>query len=205
MAMNLKYDMPGNKELANGSGDAIANVGGTTMALTDAAGLFTADMVGGQVVVSGATDPDHDGTFEIIGYVDPTTITYTNYKSPATENPFSGSWSVNQLLPGGCLLAYDAAEVEDDELMLSGPAPGGPPGSWPNPGPNDVWSGPYGPEMVDWNNTSHPGAYGAGWSPPNQSLKYDSAIPAGWYTRVSRRDKYSRRDQEVVTINDPII
>ena len=111
--------------------------------------------------------------------------------------------------PGGCLLAYDAAEVEDDELMLSGPHTGAggsaPPVSWPNPGANDVWDGPFGPRLVDWTNATHPGAdmtFG-GWVPPNKALKYNSSIPAGWYTRVTRRDKYSRNRVTVPTINDP--
>lgn len=113
--------------------------------------------------------------------------------------------------PGGCLLAYDAAEVEDDTVMLSGPHSGAggsmPPAGWPNPGPNENWDGPYGPEMVGWTNGTHPGAdlTQGGWSPPNQSLKYDSSIPAGWYTRVSRRNKYSRRDVVVATINNPMM
>lgn len=113
----------------------------------------------------------------------------------------------------GGIFTYDAAEVEDDTLMLSGPhtEAGGstPPVSWPNPGPNDIWDGPYGPPIVDWTNTSHPGAHpgpsAAGWSPPNKALKYDSSIPVGWYTRISRRDLRNRFDRPVPTLNDPNI
>jgi hypothetical protein len=109
-------------------------------------------------------------------------------------------------MPG---LAYDAAEVEDDETMFSGPntqAPSStPPGSWPNPGADDSWEGPYGPQIVDWTNASHPGAdmTQGGWSPPNRGFKYDSSIPAGWYTRVTRRDKYSKREVTVPSITTP--
>lgn len=105
--------------------------------------------------------------------------------------------------------AYDAAEVEDDALMLSGPHTGTggstPPGSWPSPGADDDWEGPYGPELVDWTNATHPGAdmTQGGWSPPNQSLKYDSDIPSGWYTRISNRNKYSRPEVEVDPISTP--
>ena len=114
---------------------------------------------------------------------------------------------------GGGIFAYDAAEVEDDALMLSGPntlAPASdPPVSWPNPGPGDTWDGPYGPLIVDWNNTSHPGAHpgpsATGWSPPNKALKYDSAIPGGWYSRISKRDPRDRFDRPVPTLNDPNI
>ena len=101
-------------------------------------------------------------------------------------------------------LAYDAAELVDDEVMLSGPATGVPV-SWPNPGSNDTWDGPYGTRLVEWTNASHPGAdpTQGGWVPPNKALKYDSSIPDGWYTRISRKDKYSKRSVTVDTTYEP--
>jgi len=102
---------------------------------------------------------------------------------------------------GGPLLCYDAAQVEDDELMLSGPHSGAggsvPPVSWGNPGANDTWSGPYGPKIVDWTDVSHPGldVRDPGYSPPNRSWHYDSSVPAGWYTRITRQNRYEEHEE----------
>ena len=110
--------------------------------------------------------------------------------------------------PGGCLLCYDAGQNADDALMLSGPHTGAggssPPGSWPNPGDSDKWDGPYGPPITDWTNVSHPGAdmTQGGWVPPNAALKYDSSIPAGWYTRITKR-ALTLDKPTVVVVNDP--
>ena len=107
---------------------------------------------------------------------------------------------------GGPLLCYDAGEVEDDVTMLSGPHTGAggsvPPGTWPNPGADDVWDGPYGPELVDWTNGTHPGAdmTQGGWAAPNRSWLFDSDVPAGWYTRVTKQDRFEDRD-EVPTVS----
>lgn len=207
MATTLKYDMPGPAPVT-GTGDSIIVVAGDTRRLTDSAGLFTSDMVGKKLVISGALDPLHDGGFLVTAYESATQITYEN-GAAVTENPFSGNWAVTLLDIKTCPLAYDAVEVEDDALMLSGPHTGAggstPPGSWPNPGADDRWDGPYGPELVDWTNVSHPGAdmTQGGWVPPNKGLKYDSSVPTGWYTRISKRDKYSRWEQDVPTINNP--
>lgn len=107
---------------------------------------------------------------------------------------------------GGPLLCYDAAQVEDDVLMLSGPhgGTGGstPPGSWPNPGDNDVWDGPYGPKIVDWTDVSHPGfdarwppGGGSHYSPPNRSWHWDASVPAGYYTRITKQNRYDDREE----------
>lgn len=90
------------------------------------------------------------------------------------------------------LLAADAASVEDDELMLSGPAPAPPPA----PG-TDPWNGPFGHPVTEWTTTNGYPASGYGGAPgyttsPPRSWKVDVQLPDGWYTRISRRDKYSR-------------
>lgn len=84
------------------------------------------------------------------------------------------------------LFAFDASSVEDDIVRLSGPAPAPivPPVSKPDPlGP---WPA-YGPPVDQWTNVTHPG-YGP---VPNPGLRWDTPIPAGWYTRITRRNKYS--------------
>lgn len=100
------------------------------------------------------------------------------------------------------LFPVDAASVEDDEMMLSGPAPAPPPA----PGV-DPWDGPYGHPVIEWTTANgypavgysfplKPGdpptpAPGYGVNPP-RSWKMDVQLPDGWYTRISRRDKNSR-------------
>lgn len=81
------------------------------------------------------------------------------------------------------LFAFDAASVEDDELMLSGPAVT-PPAS---PG-TDPWNGPYGYPVTSFTNANGYTGYGLG---PTKSWKFDTQLPDGWYTRISRRDKFS--------------
>lgn len=214
MSMSLKYDMPGPAPdtVINGTGDSISPFLASAAILSDSAGLFTDKMVGQSVTISGATNPGNNGTFLITGIIGPDQIIFVNSSAVTESSSFSWEVTIPSYEPtGSCILAYDAAEVDDDEIMFSGPHTGTggstPPGSWPNPGPDDDWEGPFGPELVDWTNTSHPGAdmTQGGWSPPNQSLKYDTDIPAGWYTRVSRRDRRSRGTKEVPTLNDPVI
>lgn len=89
------------------------------------------------------------------------------------------------------LLAVDAASVEDDEMMLSGPAPAPP----PTPGV-DPWNGPYGRPVTEWTTPNGYPAVGYGGAPgytvsPPRSWKVDVQLPDGWYTRISRRDKHS--------------
>ncbi len=84
------------------------------------------------------------------------------------------------------IFAYDAASVPDDETILSGPvnAPA------PVPDGSTPWNGPYGHPVTDWSAAlGYPG-YGAP-TQPNRSWKFDVALPDGWYTRRSRRDKHS--------------
>jgi hypothetical protein len=75
----------------NGTGDII---GGTApnMTLTDAAGLFRADMVGNYITIVGATTAGNNGTFIITGYTSSTNISYTNASGFAEA--FSGTWLV---------------------------------------------------------------------------------------------------------------
>lgn len=74
-----------------GTGDTI---GGTapTMTLTDAAGTFTADMVGRNITITGATTPANNGTFPVVGYTSATVISYTN--ASGVGEAFAGNWSV---------------------------------------------------------------------------------------------------------------
>jgi len=78
-------------DAASGTGDTI---GGTapTMTLTDAAALFTPDMVGKSITITGATTPANNGTFPIVGYTSSTVISYTNASGVAEA--FAGDWSV---------------------------------------------------------------------------------------------------------------
>lgn len=204
--------MPGPVQVS-GTGDSIVSFGFPAWLLTDAEAKFPLGYGGGgeRITISGAVDPLHNGSFPIVTVASLTQLVYINGGPGSSENPFGGTWSL-EIAPAvgdGPILSYDAAEVEDDELMLSGPHTGAggsvPPGSWPNPGADDVWDGPYGPRMVDWNNTSHPGANmtQGGWSPPNQSLKYDTEIPAGYYTRISRREKRSRPEIIIPMVSPP--
>lgn len=101
-------------------------------------------------------------------------------------------------LIGDPLLVIGAAHGEGEIIMVSGPSPGAPPGSWPNPGQNDVWDGPYGPRIVDWTSGTH----GAGWSPPNEGFVMGFTIPAGWYTRVTRGVKFGVKPL-IPNVSDP--
>jgi len=89
------------------------------------------------------------------------------------------------------LFPVDASSVEDDTIILSGPATGTPPASWSNPTTNDAWHpaiADLGTPVNEWKNgTGHTG-YGTG-AAPNGSWKVDIPLPDGWYTRVTRRDK----------------
>lgn len=77
----------------HGVGDSFVFVAGpNTVTLTDAAGLFTAEMVGKEVTVVGATTPGNNGTFTVTAW-SPTTLQWVN-ASGATE-AFTGTWSVN--------------------------------------------------------------------------------------------------------------
>ena len=90
---------------ANGTGDTI---GGTApnMTLTDSAALFTEDMVGRNITISGSTTPANDGTFPVTSYTSSTVIGYTNASGVAEALP--GTWAVE----GGNFVALIAASSE---------------------------------------------------------------------------------------------
>jgi len=77
--------------VVTGTGDTI---GGTapTMTLTDSAATFTADMVGRNITITGATTPANNGTFPIVGFTSSSVISYTNASGVAEA--FAGDWSV---------------------------------------------------------------------------------------------------------------
>lgn len=88
----------------NGAGDSFA-FASPVVTLTDAAGLFTADMVDKEVTVTNATSPGNDGTFTITGQT-ATTLTWDNVSGVAEV--FTGEWSVNtasyiHIINGLCL------------------------------------------------------------------------------------------------------
>lgn len=75
----------------DGAGDDIA-FAANICTLTDAAGLFTADMDQMEISISGSGS-GNDGTFTLT-YISATQVSWTN-AGGATENPFNGTWSVN--------------------------------------------------------------------------------------------------------------
>lgn len=81
----------------NGTGDSIADLGGNIGELTDAAGTFSAAMVGHYVDIQGATTPSNDSTagtgFLITAFTSATVIEYANPGVIVTE-AFAGTWKV---------------------------------------------------------------------------------------------------------------
>lgn len=54
------------------------SLSGTTITFTAGASVFTADMVGREITVAGATSPGNDGTFVITSFISGTQVTYEN-------------------------------------------------------------------------------------------------------------------------------
>jgi len=54
------------------------SLAGSTITFTAGAPAFTADMVGKEIVIAGATSGNNDGTFIITAYTSPTIVTYEN-------------------------------------------------------------------------------------------------------------------------------
>jgi hypothetical protein len=54
----------------------------------DSAGTFAAGDVGKSIIISGATDPNNNGTFTIASRVDATTITYDNAAGSTETSSF---------------------------------------------------------------------------------------------------------------------
>ena len=75
----------------NAVGDVISGVA-PAMTLTSAAGIFTADMVGRFLTLSGWANPANNGTFLITGFLGNTAINYTNNFGVAEI--FAGNWLV---------------------------------------------------------------------------------------------------------------
>jgi len=65
---------------------------GSTITFTSNEALFTADMVGREITITGATTPGNDGTFVITSYISGTQVTYEN-AGGATEAG-AGTWDV---------------------------------------------------------------------------------------------------------------
>lgn len=105
--------------VASGTGDSIAFLD-NICTLTDAAGLFTPNMVGNKITIAGASDSDNNGTFTVVSYVSPTEITYSNPVG-AAEPGFVGTWTAHpvdlnmyRVLPS----AIGAWSGHDNELAV---------------------------------------------------------------------------------------
>lgn len=72
----------------SGTGDSLTNNAGVTT-LVDADGAFESSDVGKRIVVSGATNPENNGTFTIASYVDATTVTYSNASGITETSSFA--------------------------------------------------------------------------------------------------------------------
>src|SRR4029079_12579332 len=77
--------------VVTGTGDSFAFAAGI-VTLTDAAGTFTAAMVGKQITIEGSTTPANDGTFLVASFVSPTVITFAN--AAGVTEAFPGTWTV---------------------------------------------------------------------------------------------------------------
>jgi len=83
--------------VANGVGDAFAVAAGV-VTLTDAAGLFTAAMVGRAIAIAGSTTPANDGVYIVASFISPTQITYAN--AAGVTEAFPGTWIVGDTIDG---------------------------------------------------------------------------------------------------------
>lgn len=80
--------------VATGNTDQFTyNPTGNVVTLTDNSALFTADMVGQQVVVAGATSPGNNGTFTVTAVLTPSTLTYVN-AAPGVTEAGVGTWTI---------------------------------------------------------------------------------------------------------------
>ena len=69
------------------------NPTGNVVTLTDASAVFTADMVGKQIVIAGATGLGNNGTFTITYVLTPSTLTYVN-ATPGVTEAGAGTWTI---------------------------------------------------------------------------------------------------------------
>jgi hypothetical protein len=80
-----------NVNAVQGVGDSFTAALGI-VTLTDAAGLFTVDMVGKVIAVAGATTPENNGQFTVASFIGPTQITYAN--AVGVTQAYAGAWTV---------------------------------------------------------------------------------------------------------------
>jgi Pectate lyase superfamily protein len=97
--------------LSVGTGDTIGGVV-PNMTLTDPAGLFTADMAGRYVHITGATANGNNGTFLVTAYTSATEITYTN--AVGVAEAFAGTWTFSDEVLIGA-----SASVSIDNLIAA--------------------------------------------------------------------------------------
>ncbi len=83
--------------LGRGTGDNFAVAAGV-VTLTDAAGLFTAGMVGRAIVITGATSTGNNGMYFVTAFLGPTQVQYAN--PDAVAEAFAGTWTVGSPFPG---------------------------------------------------------------------------------------------------------
>lgn len=87
----VQYPVP--SQTSAGGNKTIA-VSGNTVTLTDTngSGLFSADMVGNNISISGAVNGANNGTFPITAYLSPTQIQYTN-TNPGVNETVALTWT----------------------------------------------------------------------------------------------------------------
>jgi hypothetical protein len=85
------YSRTGSPVASSGTGDSFASATGTTT-LTDAGATWTAADVGRTIVIAGATDPLHNGTF-VITAQGGTTVSYLS-ATPGADQAYAGAWTV---------------------------------------------------------------------------------------------------------------
>lgn len=88
----VEYPVPSQ----SGTGDSLTI--GPTQTLTDAAGLFSAEMVGNTITITGAGFGVNNGTFPIASFISPTQITITNPAGVAESSSFSWTAGVTRII-----------------------------------------------------------------------------------------------------------
>ena len=91
---------------ATGSGDSFA-FASPIVTLTDAAGLFTAAMVGHYVTIAGSTTPANDGTF-LVTAQGGTTLSFVN--AAGVAEAYAGTWTVAPPLSAKDHIEFNATD-----------------------------------------------------------------------------------------------
>lgn len=100
-----------------GTGDTFTKIGNDVQ-LFDAAGLFTAAMVGKKIVTRGATSPGNNGAFIIHTYIGPTQIRWANQYAGSSEG-FPGTWQVG--MEHDARIYYDGSDlIIDPDFLTAG-------------------------------------------------------------------------------------